>query len=558
MIAASKKLSTLELAEAAVLADISVLLVVAGWFLPLTGLFWAASVVPFATLMVRHRMRTVAIAMFDGCAIAFLALGPGLAAQVGLAAFTGFVVGTAIKREWGVLRTVGLGLATTWTTGSAIVLAFLTLFSATRDLAFKQTRLQWIGTKHSMLGVLRLGDLAVKQAHANTALAAAAVELFPVLLGFTIARTKQRGLLVVRIVLLVVYTAVVSVLDVGAGILVIASFAVTFAVARRRTFRRLVPRMWIACGAVTALAVTAGGRGPLIRLLDAQWPWIRARAHKLITIAAHIGDRVVPWYISHWYLAIPLTLAIPVTGVTAVARLISRPIERRLQRSLTPPLPRTTVIDTGPPGPIPVELRGVSYTYPDAAVPALDSVDLTIAPGAYVGILGDNGSGKSTLARVLAGMPPSSGAVVRPGSAGAGRRGGTAIVFQRPESQVLGVRVREDVVWGMDDDTTDVDALLDAVGLAGFGERETSTLSGGELQRLAIAAALAREPKLIVSDESTAMVDPEGRLQIVELFHSLAQRGITVVHITHRTEEVADATTVMVLSRGRVESVTHA
>jgi energy-coupling factor transport system ATP-binding protein len=178
-------------------------------------------------------------------------------------------------------------------------------------------------------------------------------------------------------------------------------------------------------------------------------------------------------------------------------------------------------------------------------------VNLEIPAGTYVGVCGDNGSGKSTLARILSGTQPTSGRVLRPGGAGLGRRGGTAIIFQRPESQVLGVRVREDVAWGLDH-TPDVDTLLARVGLAGFGERETSTLSGGELQRLAIAAALAREPVLLISDESTAMVDPNGRREIVALFRSLAQSGTTVVHITHRSEELADADNVLTLARGAV------
>jgi energy-coupling factor transport system ATP-binding protein len=184
---------------------------------------------------------------------------------------------------------------------------------------------------------------------------------------------------------------------------------------------------------------------------------------------------------------------------------------------------------------------------------ALDRATLDIPAGAYVGVLGDNGSGKSTLARVLAGEQPSSGGVERPGSAAPGRPGGVATIFQRPESQVLGVRVGEDVAWGLPSGATpDVAALLATVGLGGFGPRETSTLSGGELQRLAIAAALAREPKLIVSDESTAMVDPDGRAEIVRLFRRIADRGVTVVHITHRPEEVADADLVYVLGAGRV------
>jgi energy-coupling factor transport system ATP-binding protein len=127
------------------------------------------------------------------------------------------------------------------------------------------------------------------------------------------------------------------------------------------------------------------------------------------------------------------------------------------------------------------------------------------------------------------------------------------VIFQRPESQVLGVRVREDVVWGLaGGHAVDVAGLLALVGLSGFEERETSTLSGGELQRLAIAAALARDPALLVSDESTSMVDPRGRVEIVRLFCDLAERGLTVVHITHRPEEMSDATAVCVLDHGRV------
>jgi energy-coupling factor transporter ATP-binding protein EcfA2 len=546
------KLQTGELAEAAVLADISVLLVVAGWFLPLTGLFWVASVVPFTALMVRRRPRAVVVGTLSGAAIAFLALGPGLSAQVGVAGFTGFVTGTAIKRGWGPLRTVALALATTWTTGSAIVVGFLAVFAQTRNLAFAQTRLQWSGTKRFLFGLLRTGDLAAKQAHRNAWLAAVLVEGFAVLEGYLLARTKHRGLLIFRVALLVAYVSVVGAIDVAAGVIALASFAVAFAIARRVRMRRLFVRMWLAIGMVTALTMQLGAKGIVLRALDAQWPWMRTHLHGVFVVIARIGDAVVPFYINHWYVMFPATLAIPVSAVTLVAGGVAKPVVRRLERSLRRPSAAIATADERPPGPVPVELVAVGFRYPDAPSPALDAVSLRIDPGTYVGIVGDNGSGKSTLARVLAGRAPTSGDVRRPGSAALGARGGTAIVFQRPESQVLGVRVREDVVWGLDDDAVDVDRLLTLVGLGGFGARETSTLSGGELQRLAIAAALAREPKLIVSDESTAMVDPAGRTQIVDLFISLAARGITVVHITHRYEEVGDASYVFVLERGRI------
>ena len=118
---------------------------------------------------------------------------------------------------------------------------------------------------------------------------------------------------------------------------------------------------------------------------------------------------------------------------------------------------------------------------------------------------------------------------------------------------MLGVRVADDLWWGIDPaHPLDVQALLAAVGLDGFAERETSTLSGGELQRLAIAAALARQPALLISDESTAMLDPEGRRQVMAVLRRLPSEGTTVVHVTHHLDEAAGADTVVVLQGGRV------
>jgi energy-coupling factor transport system ATP-binding protein len=196
-----------------------------------------------------------------------------------------------------------------------------------------------------------------------------------------------------------------------------------------------------------------------------------------------------------------------------------------------------------PVGPLPARLRDVRYRYPGAAADALRGVSLDLAAGELVALLGDNGSGKSTLARILAGRPPTSGEISRPGSAGLGRAGGTAMVMQHPETQILGVRVADDVVWGLRDAAgVDVAGLLQTVGLSGMEERETSTLSGGELQRLAVAAALARRPRLLISDESTAMVDAEGRQRLTALLADLPSRlDMTVVHVTHRREEVAAA-----------------
>jgi energy-coupling factor transport system ATP-binding protein len=218
----------------------------------------------------------------------------------------------------------------------------------------------------------------------------------------------------------------------------------------------------------------------------------------------------------------------------------------------------TDRIDTRPSndpvGPVPVSLHGIHYRYPGATTEALTGVSLDIGVGELIALLGDNGSGKSTLARVLAGRSPTSGEVVRPGDAGLGRPGGTAMIMQHPETQVLGVRVADDVVWGLHDGHgVDVPGLLDSVGLSGMEERETSTLSGGELQRLAVAAALSRRPGLLISDESTAMVDEEGRRLLTALLRDLpTSREMAVVHVTHRPEEVTVADRSFRLAAGRL------
>jgi energy-coupling factor transport system ATP-binding protein len=199
--------------------------------------------------------------------------------------------------------------------------------------------------------------------------------------------------------------------------------------------------------------------------------------------------------------------------------------------------------DERPVDPVPVTFRDVCFRYPGADHDALGPVNLTVEPGEHLAITGPNGSGKTTLLLLLSGRAPTSGAVERPGAVGLGRFGGTAVVMQHPESQVLGTRVLDDVVWGLPPDVTvDAEQLLAEVGLAGFGERDTDGLSGGELQRLAVAAALAREPRLLVADEVTSMVDQDGRNALIEVLAGLTQHhDMAMVNITHYDDEAATA-----------------
>ncbi|MEO9220809.1 MAG: DUF2232 domain-containing protein [Mycobacteriaceae bacterium] len=269
-------------------------------------------------------------------------------------------------------------------------------------------------------------------------------------------------------------------------------------------------------------------------------------------------DSTTTTLVQYWWLTIPVLVFDAIIGGTWVAWIFLGPVLQRLDRA-TVAFQLTGLDVAARVAPVPVTLSGAGFCYPQARTDALSGVDLTVELGDYVAVVGDNGSGKSTLLQLLAGRTPSTGTLARAGSVGLGQRGGTALVLQRPESQVLGVRVADDVVWGLPVGTAvDVEALLDTVGLSMMGQRETSTLSGGELQRLAVAAALARKPALLLSDESTAMVDSEGRAALVQLFARLAAPAtMAVVHVTHRESETAWADRVLHLQDGRVQTQPH-
>ncbi|MEE3852297.1 ATP-binding cassette domain-containing protein [Gordonia sp. LSe1-13] len=293
-----------------------------------------------------------------------------------------------------------------------------------------------------------------------------------------------------------------------------------------------------------ALGNTVGG---LVELLNA----VPALGGLADTVEALGSSMVDYWWVWMWVsgaLGTVVSLAVAwwlLGGV--IARLADIPSEDTLDVGQ---LDR----DAAEPAPLPLQLTGIGFRYrPDGPI-ILDDVDVTVAPGEFVAVVGANGSGKSTLAKILAGRAPTTGAVVRPGAAGLGRHGGTAMVLQRPETQMLGSRVADDVVWGLPAGVeVDVEGLLTEVGLSGLGDRETSDLSGGQQQRLAIAAALAREPALLIADEVTSMVDPEGRDELLALLADLPRRrGMSVVLITHRGHEAAAADRIIHLHNGRV------
>lgn len=227
---------------------------------------------------------------------------------------------------------------------------------------------------------------------------------------------------------------------------------------------------------------------------------------------------------------------------------LSRVLERLRGIPDVHKLDNPTVV--GEVGPVPVRLVDARFRYPDAEHDALRPTSMSINSGEHVAITGANGSGKTTMMLLLSGRAPTSGTIERPGTVGLGQLGGTSVILQHSESQVLGTRVADDVVWGLPAGTkTDVAGLLDEVGLAGMEERDTGGLSGGELQRLAVAAALARQPSLLIADEVTSMVDQQGREALLGVLSGLTKRHqMSLVHITHYTNEADSADRVVNLS----------
>lgn len=200
-------------------------------------------------------------------------------------------------------------------------------------------------------------------------------------------------------------------------------------------------------------------------------------------------------------------------------------------------------------------------------VPALSDLDLRIAPGEFVAILGSNGSGKSTLARQLnALLHPAGGTLYVDGKDAAQEenwlpiRKTAGMVFQNPDNQLVAGVVEEDVAFGPENigiPTEEIELRvqesLRVVGMEAFRYHSPNHLSGGQKQRVAIAGVLAMNPKCIIFDESTAMLDPAGRREILETAHERNRRDqVTVIWITHFMEEVTGADRVYVMDKGRI------
>lgn len=213
-----------------------------------------------------------------------------------------------------------------------------------------------------------------------------------------------------------------------------------------------------------------------------------------------------------------------------------------------------------------IEFENVSFSYEEGGAFAIKNLNFSVEEGEFVAILGHNGSGKSTLARLTNGLLEADGGIIRVfGEQLTDKnlfdiRKQVGIVFQNPDNQTVASIVEDDIAFGAENIALAreeigrrIDFALKAVGMEEFRHATVSRLSGGQKQRIAIAGVLAVMPKVLILDESTAMLDPRGRREIIDVVTRLnREQGITVLLITHFMEEALRATRAIVMNRGEI------
>ncbi|MGU8009937.1 energy-coupling factor ABC transporter ATP-binding protein [Streptococcus suis] len=217
-----------------------------------------------------------------------------------------------------------------------------------------------------------------------------------------------------------------------------------------------------------------------------------------------------------------------------------------------------------------IEVKNLKYKYnQEDERYTLNDVSFRVKQGEWLSIIGHNGSGKSTTVRLIDGLlEAESGDIYIDGDALTidnvwEKRRLIGMVFQNPDNQFVGATVEDDVAFGLENQgipleemRSRVDEALELVGMTDFKTREPARLSGGQKQRVAIAGVVALRPKIIILDEATSMLDPEGRLDLIKIVREIKDRhGMTVISITHDLDEVALSDRVIVMKNGQVESI---
>jgi len=217
-----------------------------------------------------------------------------------------------------------------------------------------------------------------------------------------------------------------------------------------------------------------------------------------------------------------------------------------------------------------IEIKNLKFKYnQDQTSYTLNDVSFHVKHGEWLSIVGHNGSGKSTTARLIGGLlVADSGQIIVDGQELTEEtvwdiRDKIGMVFQNPDNQFVGATVEDDVAFGLENKglpykemVSRVQEALSFVGMMDFKDREPARLSGGQKQRVAIAGIIAMRPSILILDEATSMLDPEGRQELIQSIENIRQQyGMTVLSITHDLDEVAMSNRVLVLKQGKVESI---
>ena len=217
-----------------------------------------------------------------------------------------------------------------------------------------------------------------------------------------------------------------------------------------------------------------------------------------------------------------------------------------------------------------IEIKNLKFKYnQDQTSYTLNDVSFHVKHGEWLSIVGHNGSGKSTTARLIGGLlVADSGQIIVDGRELTEEtvwdiRDKIGMVFQNPDNQFVGATVEDDVAFGLENKglpykemVSRVQEALSFVGMMDFKDREPARLSGGQKQRVAIAGIIAMRPSILILDEATSMLDPEGRQELIQYIEDIRQQyGMTVLSITHDLDEVAMSNRVLVLKQGKVESI---
>ena len=215
-----------------------------------------------------------------------------------------------------------------------------------------------------------------------------------------------------------------------------------------------------------------------------------------------------------------------------------------------------------------LQVENVSFSY-DKRIKAVSEVSLSVEQGEHIAIIGHNGSGKSTLAKLFNALVlPDQGEITVDGFSSSDKkslfeiRKRVGVVFQNPDNQLVASIVEDDIAFGpenlgikREEIGKRIDFALSAVGMEKYRHSTPTRLSGGQKQRIAIAGVLALMPKILVLDESTAMLDPRGRKEVLSVVQDLNEKnGVTVINITHYMDEVVRADRVFVINNGKIQA----